>query len=219
MLDLEKNWPACRPRLLIVRERLSDAPWMESVAQQCQCSEPAAAPSDGEIDLVLLDGGRSWVDTWLRRPAIEIAQAGLLVVLNPWSAGAAADLLRQVADDVVDRSIDGLELCARVHAILRRIRAAGGGSGDLPVRMRRAERKLLEYLRACPGRVVTQNEILDNVFRGVHASGTALVRVHVSRLRRRLGSLGSLASLRTVRGVGYVLDVEGRPESTASLPR
>lgn len=162
--------------------------------------------SDDEPDLVLLNGGEIWAETWLRAAATrdDSPRPATVVVLSPWTSTGAAHLLRQAADDVVPATIEGDELCARIHAVLRRLRAASGTEGvSVPLRMRRAERKLLEYLRACPGRIVTSKELLDKVFGGVRRSGTSLVRVHVSRLRRRLGSI---AALRTIRGAGYVLE-------------
>ena len=211
MSDKEESWPACRPRARIVQQCPTPADWADAVERLCRCERHVGSmaadetPVDGEVNLVLLHGQRAWVEGWIRAAAGESSRSGLLVVLTPWSSGAAAAILRQAADDVVGSSIEGQELCARIHAILRRVRAASGGNARVPLPMRPAERRLLEYLRASPGRVVTQNELLHNVFGGPRASGTSLVRVHISRLRRRLGGA---AALRTVRGEGYLLEVE-----------
>jgi hypothetical protein len=210
-------WPARRARVLIVREG-TDQPsgaWLDHVVRFCP-GALARSVSEDEPDLVVFAGAEEWVQARLRAAAAEDdgPPRGTVVVLSPWTSEGAANLLRQAADDVVPATIAGDELCARIHAILRRLRAAGDVEGvGVPVRMRRAERKLLEYLRASPGRIVTSKEILDQVFGGVRRSGTSLVRVHVSRLRRRLGPV---AALRTIRGAGYVL--EDRPRRAQAQP-
>ena len=84
--------------------------------------------------------------------------------------------------------------------------------------MTRSEQKLLEYLRARMGRLVSGRELLDNVFQGPHAPDTSLVRVHVSHLRR---NLGSRAALKTIRGRGYVLESfsDTEPAPAVALPQ
>jgi DNA-binding winged helix-turn-helix (wHTH) protein len=61
--------------------------------------------------------------------------------------------------------------------------------------------------------VVSRSELLDNVFQGPHAPDTSLVRVHVSHLRRRLGTR---AALKTIRGRGYVLEAFAEDEVAAA---
>jgi two-component system KDP operon response regulator KdpE len=201
------------PCALIVQERRLSTPWIAAVQRlgggtiEHEDGDPArvrAAIADGGIDVLLLDGRRGWVEGWMRRLRGVRARPPMVVVLQAWSSGDAASLLRHAADDVVRPDVDCEELCARLHALLRRIRASSDGVGLARARMRRAELRLLEYLRAYPGRVVPQKELLDNVFGGAHAANTSLVRVHVSRLRK---ALGHEVALRTVPGVGYTLEV------------
>ena len=200
----QDRWPVRKARVLIVQEVQQPAPWMKDVGIFCDTHEGAHLDSAG-LDVVVLHGRAAWVETWLRTSQCRFGEFGLLIVLADWSSVVAAALLRQSADDVVTGAVEGPELGARLHAILRRVRQVKCTDHGVPIELREAERKLLEYLRACPGRVVTQSELLDNVFGGIHRSGTSLVRVHVSRLRRRLGGV---ARLRTVRGSGYVLEYE-----------
>ncbi len=216
----EGEWPAREARVSIVYQQVDGEqrePWLEGVLRLCPGT--LVAPQADQIDVVVLHGTETWAQAWLRDAgAGDGGPRGTVVVLSEWTSSGAAILLRQSADDVVPATIDGDELCARIHAVLRRVHAATQEDGmNVPVRMRRAERKLLEYLRACPGRIVTSKEILDKVFGGTRRSGTSLVRVHVSRLRRRLGSV---AALRTVRGAGYLLeDRPGQRGETAPAGR
>jgi DNA-binding winged helix-turn-helix (wHTH) protein len=204
------------PRVAIVQERPGNAGWVEFVERffptACLAAEETGDPVVGTglitpTDFLILSGRSTWVETWIRGLPHGEARAGLLVVLRNWSARVAAQILWRAADDVVGPCAEGPELCARIHAILRRGRTPRASDADAAYGMRRAERRLLDYLRASPGRIVTQSEILNNVFGGDRASGTSLVRVHVSRLRRRLGTSGAL---RTVRGAGYVLELEAQ---------
>jgi hypothetical protein len=206
------------PRVAIVQERPGNAGWVEFVERFFPTACLAAEETDGlggpgviaPTDFLILSGRSTWVETCLRGLPQGEARAGLLVVLRNWSARIAAQILWRAADDVVGPCAEGPELCARIHAILRRGRTPRAADADAAYGMRRAERRLLDYLRASPGRIVTQSEILNNVFGGDRASGTSLVRVHVSRLRRRLGTSGAL---RTVRGAGYVLELQPRNDS------
>ena len=73
--------------------------------------------------------------------------------------------------------------------------------GDRRVELTATERRLLEYLAAQRGRVVSKEQILLAVW-GYEDYDPNLVEVHVSALRRKLGGP---ALLHTVRGLGYVL--------------
>ena len=60
----------------------------------------------------------------------------------------------------------------------------------------------LEFaLRRKPGRGLTREQLLSQVWGYEAAAGTRTVDVHVGQVRAKLGSSGEL--IRTVRGVGY----------------
>ena len=213
----------CTPSVKIVQERPVPPTWLRFLEEafdtvlQPDASADAAAGGVAPGDFVILHGRPGWAETWIRNDEARGARPGLLVVLKRWSGRAAAQMLWLAADDVVGPCADGPEICARIHAIMRRGTARRPVEENLPLGIRRAERKLLDYLRASRGRVVTHGELLANVFGGDRASGTSLVRVHVSRLRRRLAGVGEL---RTIRGAGYVLDPDGgHPSPEENLPR
>jgi two-component system, OmpR family, response regulator len=75
-----------------------------------------------------------------------------------------------------------------------------------PVELTATEFRLLEYLAAQRGRVVSKTQILTAVW-GYEDYDPNLVEVHVSALRRKLEAHGPRL-LRTVRGLGYVLREE-----------
>jgi two-component system, OmpR family, response regulator len=123
------------------------------------------------------------------------------------------------ADDYVVKPFVLAELVARVTAVLRRMGRAPSTVqiGDLvldgeaglvlragvPIELTATERKLLEYLAAQRGRVVSKTQILTSVW-GYDSYDPNLVEVHISALRRKLEAHGSRL-LHTVRGLGYVL--------------
>jgi DNA-binding response OmpR family regulator len=126
------------------------------------------------------------------------------------------------ADDYVVKPFVLAELVARVTAVLRRLgRAptvvevgdllvdAAGGSvqrGGRPVELTATELRVLDFLAAQRGRVVSKSQILSRVW-GYHHDPN-LVEVHVSALRRKLGEP---RLLHTVRGLGYVLRADPGP--------
>ncbi|WP_086784620.1 response regulator transcription factor [Crossiella equi] len=127
--------------------------------------------------------------------------------------------LRGGADDYVVKPFELAELIARVGAVLRRLNRvpsttqiadlvidADGGivSRDgVPIDLTATELRLLGYLAAQRGRVVSKTQILTAVW-GYEDYDANLVEVHVSALRRKLEAHGPRL-LHTVRGLGYVL--------------
>jgi DNA-binding response OmpR family regulator len=126
------------------------------------------------------------------------------------------------ADDYLTKPFSARELVARVHALLRRVERASERSvdddeplrlGDLEVelaarRVRRGgalvhltptEFDLLAYLLRRPGRVLTREQLLADVWGYRDGSGQRTVDSHVRALRRKLGD----DVIRTVHGVGY----------------
>lgn len=122
------------------------------------------------------------------------------------------------ADDYVIKPVDLLELAARLRALVRR--AHGQPQEQLqaqqvtldpaartvqqagqPVALSAREFDLLHILMLNAGRVLSREQIEQQLYRWGREVDSNAVEVHVHHLRRKLGS----ALIQTVRGVGYVL--------------
>jgi two-component system KDP operon response regulator KdpE len=135
------------------------------------------------------------------------------------------------ADDYVAKPFAVGELLARIRAALRRSAAAGqDGSGsvfrfgrvelDLEKRLVKVdgedvhltpnEYKLLQVLVQHPGKVLTQRQLLNDVWGPNHTEQAQYLRVYVAQLRRKLETDPARPRhLQTEPGIGYRLVVEG----------
>ncbi len=137
-------------------------------------------------------------------------------------------LLTLGADDYVVKPFSPRELVARIRAIIRRTSGAAGESFvigdslvDLPgFRILRGndvhpitatERGMIELLIERRGRPVSRDDFLRRVWGYDRIPDTRTVDFHIVRLRRKLEPDPARPRyLKTVRGAGYVLDLEGR---------
>lgn len=126
------------------------------------------------------------------------------------------------ADDYVGKPFEMAELVARVKALLRRVQAMSAVDrvefSDITVDFKayKAERKhqplelsareyrLLRYLVAKEGTVVTRDELLDEVWGYSAYSATRTVDNHIARLRQKIEeNIENPRHILTVHGVGY----------------
>jgi DNA-binding response OmpR family regulator len=127
------------------------------------------------------------------------------------------------ADDYLTKPFDGDELILRVRAILRRYRAessqviqiggvvidrnaycvaSDGRRYDIPMK----EFELLFKLAGCPGRTVSRNRLIEDIWGLDFEGNERTLDVHISRLRERFPAERSGFKITTVRGLGYRLE-------------
>jgi two-component system, OmpR family, phosphate regulon response regulator PhoB len=150
-------------------------------------------------------------------------------ILMLTARGEEGDRIRGLstgADDYVVKPFSLPELMARVRAILRRAApdriADVLGMGDISldraahrvtrgtreVRLGPTEFRLLEFLMESPGRVLSRAQLLDGVWGRDAYVDERTVDVHIGRLRKALIRGKEHDPVRTVRGSGYMLDME-----------
>jgi len=124
------------------------------------------------------------------------------------------------ADDYVTKPFSPRELILRVKAVLRRRAAAPSATPGLEhgalrldpdrhrcfvkgeeVDLTAKEFKLLTTLMSRPGRVLSRERLLDEVWGAEITVTSRTIDTHLKRLREKLGVAGDL--IETVRGVGY----------------
>ncbi|MFI7287147.1 response regulator transcription factor [Streptomyces anulatus] len=135
-------------------------------------------------------------------------------------------LLNDGADDYLTKPFSVEHLSARMAAVLRRSRAAGGGAPPRVIRvgglsidplrrsaeldgseldLTRREFDLLTFLAGRPGVVVARKELLAEVWQQSYGDDQT-IDVHLSWLRRKLGETAARPRyLHTLRGVGVKL--------------
>ncbi|AEC19156.1 two-component response regulatory protein [Pusillimonas sp. T7-7] len=176
-------------------------------------------------DLLLLDlnlPGHSGLDI-LAKLRAEGEQVPVLILTARDGVEDRVAGLDAGADDYVTKPFDLTELAARVRAFGRRRtgqaqpfieagpllfdtvgREVRGNGERLSLSVR--EISVLEMLMARAGRVVTKRQIVNSLSAWDADFSENAVEVYVYRLRKRLEGTG--ASIQTVRGFGYLLDVE-----------
>lgn len=131
------------------------------------------------------------------------------------------------ADDYITKPFNPLEVVARVKAQLRRVYKLTDGDDDgkeiikigeveldrynVKVRFRdkeleltSIEYKIIKYLMENSGRILTKNQIFEEVWNEVFLGGDNTIMVHISRLREKIEDNSKKPKyLKTIRGLGY----------------
>ena len=180
--------------------------------------------------LVLLDLGLPDLDGYAVLPELRAFCAAPVIVLS--TRGREEEKIAALdsgADDYVEKPFALGELLARLRAALRRAgrpadaakavlrisplevdiraRIARVGDGE-PLKLTPREWDLLVALaRGGVWRVITQRELLANVWGPAHVENTQYLRVYIGHLRQKLGPAAML--IRTEPGVGYRFGEDG----------
>lgn len=187
-----------------------------------------AALADDTPELIMLDimlPGEDGISI-LKRLKADARTADIPVIMatakgNEYDKVIGLDL---GADDYLAKPFGMMEMASRVRAVLRRSgRAAekqqlirvGGLEMNLGehivtaygirIQLTLKEFELLRTFMTNPGRAFTREQLLSSVWCEDFLGETRTVDVHVGTLRQKLGSCGKY--IRTVRGVGYRLEV------------
>src|SRR3954447_21765454 len=177
--------------------------------------------------LIVLDVTMPGLDGWETLKRIrELTDVPVLMLTA--SAGEMEKVrgLQAGADDYLTKPFGRQELLARIDAVLRRSRADRSGpdremegfaddfiaidfaqrrvtAGGREVDLTPTEFKLLSVLVRHPNQVLSQDQLLDQVWGNPRAHSRDQVKLYVSYLRRKLSDAAGVDPVETVRGFGY----------------
>ena len=206
--------------VLAVRYAGHEAAGAGSLAE-ARAAMTARRPDLLVLDVMLPDGDGLDFAEHLR------AQADAVPILFLTARDAVAERVRglRAGDDYLVKPFAVDELMARVDAVLRRTRAVRSARlavddlvlDDATREVRRAgqlldltdtEFRLLRYLMANPRRVLTREQLLEEVWQYDFRGDSGVLATYISYLRRKIDALGP-PLIHTVRSVGYVLRSAG----------
>jgi len=158
----------------------------------------------------------------------DVRRAGIaLPVLVLTARDALPDRIRGLdvgADDYVVKPVDLNELGARLRALVRRTTsrdltclsardivldpaARSVLRSGAPITLSVREFNLLHTLMLNAGRVLSREQLEQQLYSWGQEVDSNAIEVHIHHLRRKIGS----TLIQTVRGVGYMLQREGHP--------
>lgn len=181
----------------------SDAEDWPDVAQMAAVILDLGLPDGSGLDLL-----RHWRDRRIETPIL------ILTARGSWQDKVEG--LNAGADDFVVKPVRFEELLARLNAVFRRqqgTRAVAITAGDLmldplarsatqggkPLALSRQEFRLLHLFMRRAGQVLSQTDILDDLYALSDEREPNTVEVLIGRLRRKIGH----TRITTLRGLGY----------------
>jgi two-component system KDP operon response regulator KdpE len=178
-------------------------------------------------DLVMLDLGMPKLDgIGVIQGLRGWTQVPILVVSGRTDASDKVDALDAGADDYVTKPFAIDELLARIRALTRRVVSADdepvisfgavsvdfsakqilrrSGTASEPVRLTPTEWRILDLLVHNPGKLVTRESLLTQIWGPHHTRDTGYLRLYFAQLRKKLEPVPSEPRyLVTVLGMGY----------------
>ena len=178
-------------------------------------------------DLVMLDLGMPRLDGLAVIEGVRgWSQVPILVVSGRTGASDKVEALDIGADDYVTKPFSIDELLARIRALTRRVTTSenepvvilGNVTVDLSakhvvrtvagnaetIRLTPTEWRILEVLLRSPGKLVTRQTLLTEIWGPHHTSDTGYLRLYVAQLRKKLEADPSRPRhLLTEAGMGY----------------
>lgn len=184
--------------------------------------------NEGNPDLVLLDVMMPGMDGYtICRRIREFSNVPIIMVTAKDNHEEKVEGLDAGADDYIAKPFSPKELAARIKAALRRVsfrdetpEPAFSSRGlvidysqhmvtlnNYELDLTATEYRLLSYLARNAGRILTTDQLLSTVWSDEYCGELEILRMHITRLRRKLGEDGTNPRfILTKHGIGYVLE-------------
>ncbi|PWU00061.1 MAG: DNA-binding response regulator [Candidatus Melainabacteria bacterium] len=177
-----------------------------------------------KFDLIILDLGLPKLDglSVLQRVRLQSKTVPILIVTARDGLHDRVSGLDLGADDYITKPFDLPELEARVRALLRRSTKSKDEElvlgelrfdvigrrafiKDVPLELSARELAVLEFLLQRAGRVVNKEQLIEYMYGWDEDVTYNAIEVNVHRLRKKIEAAD--VNIRTIRGLGYLLDV------------
>jgi two-component system OmpR family response regulator len=180
-----------------------------------------------KADLIVLDIMMPKLDGWeFCRQVRQTYEIPMLMLTALSESGHKLKGFELGADDYLVKPFDPLELVARVKALLKRYRIATSRTvqlGDLRmdqstfeltvrgeyVTLPPKEFDLLFRLASYPGRTLSRDQLIEEVWGYDFEGNERTLDVHINRLRTRFPEEQHSFLIKTIRGLGYRLEAAG----------
>jgi two-component system cell cycle response regulator CtrA len=153
------------------------------------------------------------------------AETPVIILSGESGLDAKIANLREGADDYITKPFHRDELMVRIHAVLRRSRAAAPTEiaigplvldlvahralvNGLPVPLTGKEYACLEFLATRRGMTVTKEMFLAHLYGGRDEPEMKIIDVFICKLRRKLSEAGAPPVIETVWGRGYMIPTD-----------
>jgi two-component system KDP operon response regulator KdpE len=225
-----------KPRVLVVDDEPQIVRFLRTslvangyeVIEAATAAEGRRAADTAKPDIIILDLGLPDADgKEVLRHVRASGETPVLILSARDREAEKVEALDLGADDYVNKPFGIEELMARVRMALRhRLRRQGETPvfklrdlsidiparivkrGDKTIHLTPKEFDLLRLFARYAGKVLTQRQILQEVWGPAHTSDTEYLRVYIGQLRRKLDDKADAPLIATEQGVGYRLAYE-----------
>jgi len=178
-----------------------------------------------KVDLVILDIMMPKMDGWeLCRQLRRYYDVPVLMLTAKGETSQKLKGFQVGTDDYLVKPFEPLELVARVKALLKRYRIATSQrvqvgellmdrkTFEIAVQGQRLTLPLKEFevlfkLASDPGRTFSRDQLIEEIWGYDFAGNERTLDVHINRLRERFPEERYTFRIRTIRGLGYRLEV------------
>jgi two-component system OmpR family response regulator len=177
------------------------------------------------VDMVILDLMMPNMDGWeLCQQLREAYDFPILMLTAKGETSHKVQGFQLGADDYVVKPFEPLELVVRVQALLKRYRIASSQTvqlGDLVMNRKNyqltvkgesitlplKEFELLFKLASYPEKTLSRDQLIEEIWGYDFEGNERTLDVHINRLRQRFPEESHTFRIRTIRGLGYRIEV------------